>query len=404
MHVLLFLLLFITVLLPAQLRCPALCSCAHHRHSSDAGIRTVHCKDPTMAAVPPGVPLDTVKLRLERTSLGRVPRLAFSALQRLQYLWLTYNSITTLHPRSFSNLSALHELRLDGNLLATFPWQALRDTPRLRTLSLHDNCLSSRVPAHAARFLGGVTYLDLSSNRLKTLPNKVTGIWSSYPRDKPAHVQRKVVLGLQDNPWICDCRLSMLLKLSRAVGSSLVLLDQYLTCNSPWSFLVSPPSLGSNVLLRCNATGFPTPALTWIKVAGPNIHDAVEESPMVGISWSMISLRGISYKDAGEYRCRARNTAGASEVSVSLNVVGVVNKDVEAPAPTKQTQVAPTKQNLVPGPSESCFKFDSLNQISCEEGNLQMNVIVRVCCESRTSVLSSVHVKECSECACVFGV
>ncbi len=30
--------------------------------------------------------------------------------------------------------------------------------------------------------------------------------------------------------------------------------------------------LGSNVLLRCEATGHPTPTLTWIKSAMPNIH------------------------------------------------------------------------------------------------------------------------------------
>lgn len=50
----------------------------------------------------------------------------------------------------------------------------------------------------------------------------------------------------------------------------------------------------------------------------------VQESPHVGIRWSAVSLNGISYRDAGEYRCRAQNMAGISEAIVSLNVVGVM--------------------------------------------------------------------------------
>lgn len=49
----------------------------------------------------------------------------------------------------------------------------------------------------------------------------------------------------------------------------------------------------------------------------------MQESPRVGIQWSIISLNGLSYKDAGEYRCQARNMAGIAEVPIRLRVVGV---------------------------------------------------------------------------------
>lgn len=153
--------------------------------------RTVLCKNPSLTAIPGNLPTDTVKFRLERTSVSRILRGAFSSLSDLVYLWLTYNSISILHPRSFSNLTGLHELRLDGNLLSTFPWEALRDIPRLRTLGLHNNRLS-RVPPQAARFLGNITYLDLSSNRLSTLPNELTALWPLTTQSEP---QRSVVLG-----------------------------------------------------------------------------------------------------------------------------------------------------------------------------------------------------------------
>ncbi|XP_036429799.1 leucine-rich repeat, immunoglobulin-like domain and transmembrane domain-containing protein 3b [Colossoma macropomum] len=345
--------------------CPSLCTCAFHGRSNGKGLRTVLCKNPSLTAIPVNLPSDTVKFRLERTSVSRVFRGAFSTLPNLVYLWLTYNSITIVHPRSFTNLTFLHELRLDGNLLSTFPWEALRDTPRLRTLGLHNNRLS-RVPPQAARFLGNITYLDLSSNRLSTLPNELTTLWPLTTQSEP---QRSVVLGLQDNPWLCDCRLSVLLDISKAPESSLVLLDRFLTCIGPPDLAGVPfqsvdlprcrrPSvltsatkvttlLGSNVLLRCDARGYPTPALIWIKSARPNLYNTVvQESPRKGLRWSVISLNGISYKDAGEYRCRAQNMAGTSEAIISLNVVGVINgnSDSKKPAAPKSPLKPPSER------------------------------------------------------------
>ncbi|XP_063040623.1 leucine-rich repeat, immunoglobulin-like domain and transmembrane domain-containing protein 3b isoform X2 [Engraulis encrasicolus] len=276
--------------------CPLLCSCMYQGGggANGTGLRTVACKDPAIVMIPADLPTDTAKLRLQRTSVVRVSKGSFETLDRLRYLWLTYNSITTLHPRSFANLSVLHELRLDGNLLTMFPWDALRDTPRLRSLVLHNNRLS-RVPVQAARFLGNLTYLDLSGNRLSTLPNEVMAALSFYPSFNPTDPQRRVVLGLHDNMWMCDCRLALLLELSRGTVSNLILLDPYLICSAPKDISGSPlqevnlphcvkPSvltsttkivtaIGSNVMVRCDATGFPTPVLIWIKSSGADINN-----------------------------------------------------------------------------------------------------------------------------------
>uniref|UniRef100_A0A3P9M3N8 Uncharacterized protein n=1 Tax=Oryzias latipes TaxID=8090 RepID=A0A3P9M3N8_ORYLA len=130
--------------------------------------RMVQCGDPGMSTIPVSVPANTFKLCLEKTRISRVPRAAFFNLSELRFLWLTYNSITSVHPSSFVNLKALRELRLDGNLLTAFPWEGLRDMPRLQTLVLHNNRLSS-LPPQAALFLPNITYLDLSSNRWVTL-------------------------------------------------------------------------------------------------------------------------------------------------------------------------------------------------------------------------------------------
>ena len=137
--------------------------------------RWVRCRGPGLRYIPGDAPADTVRLRLENTLVSRVPRAAFYNLSELRFLWLTYNSITSVHPSSFLNLRSLHELRLDGNLLSAFPWEGLRDAPRLRTLGLHNNRLAS-LPAQAALFLPNVTYLDLSSNRSAGSRDTVTTV------------------------------------------------------------------------------------------------------------------------------------------------------------------------------------------------------------------------------------
>lgn len=95
--------------------------------------------------------------------------------------------------------------------------------------------------------------------------------------------------GLHDNPWLCDCQISMLMSLSMTLGSTVVLMDQLLMCSKSLSQsellqtqaelsrcmrpsvqpaatrVISP--MGSNVILRCDATGYPTPTLTWIKTS-----------------------------------------------------------------------------------------------------------------------------------------
>ncbi|KTF74837.1 hypothetical protein cypCar_00017140 [Cyprinus carpio] len=358
--------------------CPSLCTCVLHGRSNAKGLRTVLCKNPALTAIPVDLPSDAVKFRLERTSVSRIFRGAFSAMPELLYLWLTYNSINVLHPRSFTNLSFLHELRLDGNLLSSFPWEGLRDVPRLRTLGLHNNRLA-RIPPLAARYLANVTYLDLSSNRLSTLPNDLTALW---PFSDSTQTQRSVVLGLQDNPWVCDCRLSTLLDISKAPETSLVLLDRFLTCSEPPDLAGVPfqsveltrcrrpyvvtsatkitALLGSNVLLRCEATGHPTPTLMWIKSAIPNLYKQdVQESPRVGIRWSAVSLNGISYSDAGEYRCRAQNMAGISEAIVSLNVVGVMAEYADSKN-SDQQQTAAKSTNIKRKPNQKLKAVPSL--------------------------------------------
>ncbi|KAM9193476.1 leucine-rich repeat, immunoglobulin-like domain and transmembrane domain-containing protein 3 [Mergus octosetaceus] len=335
--------------------CPSQCTCIYHGRSDGTGTRSVLCNDPDMFEIPVNVPVDTVKLRIEKTVIRRIPTEAFYYLVELKYLWVTYNCVANIDISSFYNLKQLHELRLDGNLLSSFPWESLAEMPNLRTLDLHNNKLTS-IPADAGRYLRNLTYLDISSNRLTTLPSDLMDVWPPFseavPRKSTDVLQtQRVILGLQDNPWFCDCRISKLIEFSKIVDNSIVLLDPLVSCSGPENLagilfqraeleqclkpsvmtsatkITSP--LGSNVLLRCDATGYPTPQLTWTRSDNiPVNYTVIQETPGEGIRWSIISLTGISYKDAGEYRCKAKNLAGMSEAAVTVTVVGVVTTTV----------------------------------------------------------------------------
>ncbi|KAM8915246.1 leucine-rich repeat, immunoglobulin-like domain and transmembrane domain-containing protein 3b isoform 2-T2 [Spinachia spinachia] len=341
--------------------CPALCACTFG-DSGAAALRSVQCSDPRISSIPTNVPADTVKLRLEKTLISRVPRAAFYNLSDLRFLWLTYNSITAIHPSSFVNLKALRELRLDGNLLTSFSWEGLRDMPRLQTLGLHNNRLSS-LPAHAALFLPNITYLDLSSNRLTILPVGLLDLWFPLTGQQRGSAQRRI-LG-QSGMLLTQTELSRCVRPSVQPAATRV---------------VSP--LGSNVILRCDATGYPTPTLTWVKTLAyndcckqdtlknsgqlpRNLESFMQQSPQVGVRWSIIILNGLSYEDAGEYRCQARNMAGLSEAPIKLRVVGV----------SRQFRVPKKKsQKTTPRPSS---KYRKPNQTPSNASSVQDNQILQ---------------------------
>ncbi|GAA6075259.1 leucine-rich repeat, immunoglobulin-like domain and transmembrane domain-containing protein 3a, partial [Tachysurus ichikawai] len=323
----------------AQPFCPSQCTCLFHGTRT----RTVLCNDPDMAEIPVNVPLDTVKLRVEKTAVRQVKNEAFYYLTELRYLWLTYNSIAFVDPASFYNLKVLHELRLDGNQISTFPWEAIREMPDLRTLDLHNNRLTS-LGVEAAAYLVNITYLDISSNKLITLPSDLLDIWSPFSgMISTVGSSQKIILGLQDNMWYCDCRISKLIEMSKMAEVPMVLMDPLVACSGPENLAgvlfkraeldqcVKPivmtsatkitSSLGSNVLLRCDATGYPTPTLLWSREDGSVLSNPdVQESPGEGVRWSILSLQEIVLKDSGVYRCKAKNLAGSAEASIALSL------------------------------------------------------------------------------------
>jgi len=66
---------------------------------------------------------------------------------------------------------------------------------------------------------------------------------------------------------------------------------------------------GENLTVLCNASGFPSPLVTWIKVGGGDM-----------INGSELALTHINRSQAGEYKCKASNEFGNATETVTIEV------------------------------------------------------------------------------------
>ncbi|KAM9477087.1 leucine-rich repeat, immunoglobulin-like domain and transmembrane domain-containing protein 1a [Clarias gariepinus] len=324
---------------PAQTSCPSQCSCLYHNLSDGSRARSVICNDPEISMVPASLPSDTSKLRIEKTAIKKIPSEAFKYLPNLEFLWMSFNVLSSLNVDSFRGLNSLAELRLDGNALMDFPWESLKYMPNLKLLDLHGNKLSS-VPTEAAKYIRPLTYLDLSSNNLMTIPSEILTTWMTVKIIQRAESSKRI-LGLHDNPWLCDCRLYGLVQFSKSLSLSVTFIDTSLRCTIPENLsgvLLKNADLrqcqepkvhsavsrirsivGSNVLLRCGAVGIPIPKLTWRRADGKTLNGTVnQENSKDGIVWSILNVPAVSFHDSGKYICEATNYAGTAETMIAL--------------------------------------------------------------------------------------
>lgn len=346
--------------------CPSQCSCFYHNLSDGSRARSVICNDPEISLVPATFPGDTSKLRIEKTAIKRIPSEAFSYLSNLEFLWMSFNVLSSLNSDSFRGLDSLEELRLDGNSLTSFPWESLMDMPSLRLLDIHNNQLSS-VPSEAALYMKNLTYLDLSSNNLLTVPSEVLDTWLTVKPVQGAE-SSKMILGLHDNPWLCDCRLYDLVQFQKSPSLSVAFIDTRLRCADPESLsgvLFSDAELrrcqgprvhtavarvrsavGNNVLLRCGTIGVPIPELAWRRADGKPLNGTVQlENSKEGIVWSILSVPAVSFRDTGKYICKATNYAGSAEAVISL-IISDAPK-AENPTVDPKTKVKSKKPNPI---------------------------------------------------------
>ncbi|KAM9326235.1 leucine-rich repeat, immunoglobulin-like domain and transmembrane domain-containing protein 2 [Gastrophryne carolinensis] len=338
-----FLLLFLfSKLAMVSPSCVTGCSC-----SNDTFGRILLCMSSSLKKLPDDIPSDIRKIRIEKCHLTELLRGSFSGVSSLEYLWLNFNNITLMHIKSLEDLKKLKEIRLQGNKLRSVPWTAFQETPLLKILDLKHNRLDV-LPEHAMLFLSNLTYLDLSFNQLTIISKDVFTNWPLYQKahrlDGRTEITSNAVLALNDNPWICDCRLKGFVHFVKTVSPPIILMNSYLTCASPdsqtgkyfhdvelkncikpiTSTLVSnvTAQVGHNVTLACMITASPSPLIQWTyrlkNIKAYNVSTSLMDEENIK---SELIIPAAQLADAGTYNCMAKNFLGNSTSSVFVNVL-----------------------------------------------------------------------------------
>ncbi|TNN49274.1 Leucine-rich alpha-2-glycoprotein [Liparis tanakae] len=159
-----WMLLTLTSLAGCAHSCPDLCSCSFTPSSSE-----VVCSQSALAHFPvDGLPSNTTRLSIRSTNLRGVTASHLSAVPLLNYLQLYHTNLKGLPSDLLKNVPRLNMLDLTGNHLVHLPSNVFRHDS-LRSLVLKNNLIQT---ADAEWFSddSGITWLDLSGNRLTAVP------------------------------------------------------------------------------------------------------------------------------------------------------------------------------------------------------------------------------------------
>ncbi|XP_062859578.1 leucine-rich repeat, immunoglobulin-like domain and transmembrane domain-containing protein 2 [Trichomycterus rosablanca] len=311
----------------------------------------------SLGSIPPNIPPDLIKIRIENSHLTEIPPRAFYTLDGLESLWLNFNHITLIHMKSLEGLYNLTELHLEGNRLALVPWTAFQETPKLKILDLKHNLLDM-LPESALHHLPALTYLDLSFNQLTVVSPDVFLRWPRHHPEKHDRMDTSaanVVLALHDNRWLCDCRLRGFVDFVRSISPPIILMNSYLRCSGPKSragkffhelelkSCVKPETftldanvtvpLGMNMTLRCFVKARPDAAVQWSYSLKAIRRFTVSQSQLdEDTISSALTIPSVHSADRGTYTCSANNFIGNSSVSIRLDVLPAKSSFPMSPA------------------------------------------------------------------------
>ncbi|XP_064359115.1 leucine-rich repeat and fibronectin type III domain-containing protein 1 [Dromaius novaehollandiae] len=361
----------------AQPRCPGRCICP-----AAAPSPTLLCAKTGLLFVPPAIDRRTVELRLTDNFIAAVRRPDFANMSSLVHLTLSRNTISHVAPGAFADLRALRALHLDGNRLlalggaqlrglaslrrlivannqlgrveaaafaafaatvedldlsynnlASVPWEAIGAMRSLNTLTLDHNLLERVAPGALAR-LPKLARLDVTANRLRTLPEPGGG-----PEGRPS-------LALGGNPLHCNCELLWLRR--RAPGgletcaTPARLADRPLWAVPEEDFVCQAPLItrarasagavlqGQAVSVGCAAAGDPPPALRWLAPDGRPVRNGTRRALRPD---GTLELRAATLGDHGAFTCVASNAAGEAAAPVPLAVLPLPLPAARPPPP-----------------------------------------------------------------------
>ncbi|KAJ8008495.1 hypothetical protein DPEC_G00105470 [Dallia pectoralis] len=388
--------------------CPFHCVC---RNLSDS-LSTL-CADKGLLFVPPNVDRRTVELRLADNYITEVGGSDFANMTGLVDLTLSRNTIHSIRPMTFSDLESLRSLHLDGNRLTTIgprdlagmlnlqhlivngnqlmrvsaeafddflltledldmsynnlrriPWESIQNMASLHTLNLDHNLID-----HIAEGAFGELYklarLDMTSNRLRTLPPDPLFARSQTGAISPTPYNSVISLNFGGNPLHCNCELLWLRRLVRE--------DDMETCATPphlagryfWSvseeeFTCEPPLItrhthnlwvleGQRATLKCRAIGDPEPVIHFVS---PDDRIVANSSRVTSFRNGTLDLLVTVARDDGAYTCIAINAAGEATAKVDLKIIPLPHRNGNIPGNVTATGNTENSNGNIPGSSD----------------------------------------------------
>ncbi|XP_029311047.1 leucine-rich repeat and fibronectin type-III domain-containing protein 4 [Cottoperca gobio] len=357
--------------------CPFHCVC---RNLSES-LSTL-CADKGLLFVPVNVDRRTVELRLADNYITEVGAIDFINMSGLVDLTLSRNTINLIRPMTFGDLESLRSLHLDGNRLTIIgptdltglvnlqhliinnnqlvkvsvqafddflltledldmsynnlkrvPWESIQNMASLHTLNLDHNLID-----YIAEGVFGELYklarLDMTSNRLRTLPPDPLFARSQTGAISPTPYNAIISLNFGGNPLHCNCELLWLRRLIRGDDMETCATPPHLAARYFWSipeeeFTCEPPLItrhthklwvleGQRATLKCRAIGDPEPVIHWVS---PDDRIVANSSRTSSFSNGTLDILVTVARDDGAYTCIAINAAGEATATVDLKII-----------------------------------------------------------------------------------
>lgn len=197
--------------------CPLTCECRWKK-----GKQTVECENRGLVTLPVDVAHDTQVLSLNKNNIGILPADKFrsAGLINLQRIHMSSCGTVQVEARALSGLTNLVELDLSHNRLQSVPGGVFEDVPALMLLSLRGNPIST-IDRRSLASLGQLTSLDLSHCQIdKIATGAFSGLvslqWLQLSHNHLTSLSTEGLSGslhgfeFHMNPWHCDCRLRSL--------------------------------------------------------------------------------------------------------------------------------------------------------------------------------------------------